>query len=447
MAGKYLHPDHKATPPQVEQLTCVKCGGALTLRAKGYTTTLVCPYCAALYNVTVNGLEIEGLSANKSNVTPYIPLGTRGKLHGATWEVIGFMQRRSPMTTWQEYLLFNPYKGFRWLTECLGHWNYVVTLHDVPKKNIIGNKLTYLDLTYQYYARYNAVVTYVVGEFYWRVKANDACQIEDYVCAPNILTQEKGADEQNWSLAEYIEPETIKTAFNLDANLPAKVGATINQPFKRKQELSAMVSVGVIGTIILAVFTFILIAANHEKTLSTGEFSAISNQVLSQSTPILPYNATTANSEPVSPNNQTPVNTETVSPTFEITDNKAFLHFYLYAPVNNSWVDLDAKLINEETGKSVYFESGVEYYHGYDEGYWSEGSTTNSMTFSALPKGKYHLVFNATTNAYGSLPVKYSLKQGGINGGSFFFTIFLMLLPSVVGLGYYFYFEYKRRIS
>ena len=35
--------------------------------------------------------------------------------------------------SWREYLLFNPYKGFRYLTEYNGHWNYVTPLKSVPE--------------------------------------------------------------------------------------------------------------------------------------------------------------------------------------------------------------------------------------------------------------------------------------------------------------------------
>lgn len=466
MAGKYFHPTRETTPPQVEQLTCVKCHGALTLRAKGFSTTLICPYCGAIYKASAKGIELEGVSANKSNIEPLIPLGTRGKLHGVTWEVIGFMQRRSSTNnTWQEYLLFNPYKGFRWLTEFNGHWNYVVSLHMIPK--IRHNLVTYLNQNYPFYASYQASVRYVIGEFYWRVQANDQCDINDYVNAPNILTQETtlkskikpSADpygslpgeahssistetmqsyqptegEQIWSLAEYIEPETIQTAFGLKEKLPEKIGASINQPFKQTNELTAVVSLGFIGAVIMSIFAFVLMIAIPNKTLVMGEIIApptINTNV------IPPIAAPTEAKPPL------------VSPTFEITNSKGLLRFNMQAPVTNNWVEIEATLINEDTGKSLYFDDGVEYYYGYDsEGRWSEGSQTDSKVFTALPKGKYHLVFDVTSGAAYDIPIKYQFKQGGVSGGNYLFALILMLLPSFAGLGYYFYFNYNRSIS
>ena len=36
---------------------------------------------------------------------------------------------------WDEYLLFNPYKGFRYLTEYDGHWNFVTPLEAMPQSS------------------------------------------------------------------------------------------------------------------------------------------------------------------------------------------------------------------------------------------------------------------------------------------------------------------------
>lgn len=449
MAGKYLHPEHDATPPKVEQLACLKCGGALTLRAKGYSTTVICPYCGAIYKASATGLDLEGMSQSKTSVKPLIPLGERGMLHGATWEVIGFMQRRSSQNvTWQEYLLFNPFKGFRWLTECQGHWNYVISLHDIPKV-LPGDKITYLDQGYTFYSTYHAAVLYVVGEFYWRVKANDTCVIRDYVHVPNILSKETSETEEVWSLAEYIEPETVKAAFKIQASLPAKLGASINQPFKQGSELSAIITSGVIGTVLLAIIGLFMMVNTHKKTLVYGELSAVTETKASASP--LQYGASSPlqyTGSAVAPAASLPVKTEVISPSFEITDDKAFLSFTVAAPVKNNWVEIDATLVNELTGKSEYFSNGVEYYSGYDsDGFWSEGSDRDTATFSALPKGQYHLVLNATTGNQSGIPVRYSFHQGGISAGNYFFALFLMILPTLCGLGYYYYFEYHRRIS
>ncbi|MGN7062052.1 DUF4178 domain-containing protein, partial [Neisseria sp. P0001.S006] len=75
---------------------------------------------------------------------PLIPLGTRGKFHGDAYEAIGFQVRtihvEGEAYSWAEYLLFNPFKGFRYLTEYNGHWNDVKPVKSLPKFVRSGSK-------------------------------------------------------------------------------------------------------------------------------------------------------------------------------------------------------------------------------------------------------------------------------------------------------------------
>ncbi len=68
--------------------------------------------------------------------------GTRGKWAGITWEVIGFQTRGyeedGVFYEWEEYLLFNPYKGFRYLTNYEGHWNFVTPVESLPERRALG---------------------------------------------------------------------------------------------------------------------------------------------------------------------------------------------------------------------------------------------------------------------------------------------------------------------
>ena len=66
------------------------------------------------------------------------PLGTRGKLATGEYEAIGFQIRSITVDgvvyPWAEYLLYNPYKGYRYLTEYNGHWNDIRTLRAIPSQ-------------------------------------------------------------------------------------------------------------------------------------------------------------------------------------------------------------------------------------------------------------------------------------------------------------------------
>ena len=61
-------------------------------------------------------------------------------VRGDEYDVIGFQERTTVTVdqmpeSWREYLLFNPAKGFRYLTEYNGHWNYIKPIQSMPAMN------------------------------------------------------------------------------------------------------------------------------------------------------------------------------------------------------------------------------------------------------------------------------------------------------------------------
>ena len=62
------------------------------------------------------------------------------------------------------------------------------------------------------------------------------------------------------------------------------------------------------------------------------------------------------------------------------------------AEVDNSWLDVEGDLIQQDSDLVQPFSAPVEYYHGMDGGEsWSEGSKETSVYLSALPAGAYTL--------------------------------------------------------
>jgi len=121
---------------------CPACGGALTLRAEGVSETLACQYCGAVLDARDPRRKILARYRAKFATPPKIPLGTRGAIRGETMEVVGFQHRAVQYSGvvygWDEYLLWNPYKGYRWLIESDGHWLYMKTIPDAPKEVKFG---------------------------------------------------------------------------------------------------------------------------------------------------------------------------------------------------------------------------------------------------------------------------------------------------------------------
>lgn len=117
---------------------CPGCGAALTIRAQGRTESIACGNCGSVIDAQDPKHQVLSKYRARIKHEPLIPLGKRGKLRGEEFECIGFMRRRvqyyGVIYEWSEYLLYNPFKGFRWLGEYNGHWTLYKTLTTPPKE-------------------------------------------------------------------------------------------------------------------------------------------------------------------------------------------------------------------------------------------------------------------------------------------------------------------------
>jgi hypothetical protein len=219
------------------QLNCPKCGAALSLRAPDRSERVGCPSCGALLDVQQGKLKLLQ-SLKPPPVQPILPLGSVGRYQGAEWTLIGFMQRFVTLEGtdyfWEEYLLYQPRLGFRWLTRSDDHWNWVET---VPPASVTGEGkyVSWGGRSFSLFQKARAKVAFVVGEFYWKVTAGEEVLSRDYVAAPEMLSEEvtKAGDEGevNWSHARYLRPEEVEAIFGLKEHLPAPMTIGPNQPF------------------------------------------------------------------------------------------------------------------------------------------------------------------------------------------------------------------------
>jgi len=125
------------TPPSVTSLVCRGCGAPLEIRAPGRSIVVACGACGTVLDAQDPDGKIIARYETKNTVVPRIPLGSRGRLKGEAWEVVGYQVRRTIADvpfTWFEHLLYNPTAGFRWLVEYGGHWTLTKSAAGVPKR-------------------------------------------------------------------------------------------------------------------------------------------------------------------------------------------------------------------------------------------------------------------------------------------------------------------------
>jgi hypothetical protein len=351
---------------------CPNCGGPVEFRGFGHALTIVCPQCLSVLDATSPILKIlQEAQDAQSRRTPLIPLGQRGKWAGTTWEVIGFQTRSveedGVTYEWAEYLLFNPYKGFRYLTNYDGHWNFVTPVESLPERRAIGSRpaVFFEGNLYRHFSGAQATTSFVLGEFPWRVKAGEEVLADDFVHPPFVLSSETTSGEVTWSKGEYIKGADLWKAFTLPGNAPRPQGIYLNQPSPYAGSIG-----GVWGVFLLMLLGLFVVAIMFG-ALSRGDMVFDEH-----------YHYSPADrGEP-----------SFVTKEFDVEGRTSNVEVTIRTNLINNWAYFNLALINETTGDAFDFGREVSYYAGNDsDGAWSEGNQESVAVIPRVPAGRYYL--------------------------------------------------------
>jgi Domain of unknown function (DUF4178) len=397
-----------------KSITCPSCGGTTEVRAAGYTVTLVCQYCSSVLDVANPDVQII-TEYHEAAGALAIPLGTRGDLKGVTWEVIGFLQRGDGYAVWDEYLLFNPYSGYRWLIDTGRGWSFGTMLTTAPTLEGGGGFVCQGQTFTAFFSGNTAKVLYVLGEFYWRVAVDEEVAASDYVSVPRMLSLEQSGSEINWTLSEWLDPKIVTAAFGVVASngwppLP-------HQPSPWGKGLFAMIVMGVVSffAIIVMIMMFGGSGARVEQQFTLGMDKA---------------------------DQSIPIGTLTVERAYQAVTIKASAE-----PLDNAWVDLEYSLVNRATQQSLDASGVLEQYSGSDsDGAWSEGDRSSTTKFASVPRGTYDLIVDASAHKWGGgsmnpwdssapseTPVQVIVRAspGGMFGSNLFLLSLLLFAPLI----------------
>ncbi len=346
----------------VKALNCPNCGAALTIRAFQHTLSVVCAQCLSVLDAKDPNLQILQQFEGRQRVAALIPLGSRGKWRNDPYEVIGFQVRTitdaGAQYSWHEYLLFNPYKGFRYLTVYDGHWNDVKPVSAVPEPASSRGKsaVNLLGRTYVHFQTASAETTFVMGEFPWRVKVGELVACTDYIAPPYILSSETVETETTWSLGEYVDGARIWEAFQLPGRPPRPAGVFANQPSPYAGKLKQLWFLCGILLLLLANLALLFSGFarkeqvfDHQYTFSPGVRDA-----------------------------------SFVTPSFDLAGRTSDVELSIRTNLRSNWAYFNFALINEATGQAYDFGREVSNYPG-------EGSPNDDVLIPSVPPGRYYL--------------------------------------------------------
>ncbi|MBS2035341.1 DUF4178 domain-containing protein [bacterium] len=421
----------------LKTLKCPTCGAPHEIRAGGLSQTLVCQYCDSGIDLNADATFRDVLKFEQAmgKVPAKVPLGSKGKLPGQdkTFTCIGFMAKATVVDgiryKWGEYLLYEPTRGYQWLTESNGHWSLLQPLHKVPVNpqgmpvgQPTNSQLALEGKTFKHFQSTHASVDYVAGEFYWRVRAGEGSQVVDYVCPPEVLSADSTQEEINWTRGQYVQASEVWKAFGLQGSPPESRGVANNQPNPYYAASSRRWLIYLLA--VVAGFLFMLFrAATTPKLCFTGNWDYLDYQA-----------------------DRVQVANVTVPP------GRHNLYISVHANgLDQRWGYFLISLIDEkgqqarDTAVQVYQERGSD-----DEGPWADSVNEAGAHLSGVQGGEYLLRVEPQSNVQGQdqpevmgppnpnprrlfsymLTIQPDLPQWG----SFWMMVMLGLLPPLYSL-------------
>ena len=214
-------------------LACPNCAAPLEVKL-ATTQSLSCRQCLSVVDISAGvGAELQSYQQNNAGAAgaePLLPLGRSGRLAlggpETPWQVVGYQERcdiptdsEDETSFWREYLLFNTLSGFVFLVDTSDGWSWVKPLTGAPE--VRGDTANWQGKSFRKRWSYTAKVSWVLGEFFWRVRRDERALVTDFEgsggAAAARLSREQTGNEVIWSLGETIDASTVADAFGIGA--------------------------------------------------------------------------------------------------------------------------------------------------------------------------------------------------------------------------------------
>ncbi|HMC16845.1 MAG TPA: DUF4178 domain-containing protein [Albitalea sp.] len=216
---------------RARSIECPNCGASLEVKL-ATTQSIVCHQCHAVVDVS------KGVGADLAHYVqdntgePLIALGSTGTLRlgkqALPWQVVGYVERcevddgsGDEQSFWREYLLYHRTEGFAFIVDAEDGWSWTAPVTGVPEMK--GENVRYEGTLYKKLYDYTGKITYVLGEFYWRLERDQRTDNTDYTglgsSGKKRLNRERtgSGDTQEivWSAGETLSADEVMKAFRL----------------------------------------------------------------------------------------------------------------------------------------------------------------------------------------------------------------------------------------
>jgi hypothetical protein len=415
-------PDAPEAAGAGERLACPNCGGSIELRVPDRSLCVTCSYCGSLLDCE-GPLVILARLGEVDKGHPSIELGASGTFDGVAYTVTGRLRRRvefpGGLAEWDEYLLYAPRAGYRWLVCSRGHYSFVTPLAPGAVQAEGDERVHYQNRYYRIFDRGTARVTGVWGEFYWKVTLGEAVQTADYVAPPAMLSRESSDSELHWSLGVYQTVAEVRRAFD-HPTLPDETrGVAAHQPFRHAH----WAPVAVLLAALLLGVVFLLRVTSDARQVYVGTFQLDASEAADTS------GASRAPDGPAY---------ILFTPPFEL-EARQNTSVRLELPLVNSWAYATVDLVHEASGELRSYGAELSYYAGVEGGEsWSEGSRDNEHLFGAGRAGSHVLRLEVQTPSPSGQRLSVSVAQDVFALGQLGWVLLSLAVPGgLIALAHY----------
>lgn len=405
-----------AIPPPVE-FDCPKCKRTNVRYLHDQTMNYVCPNCFVVIDNLNRKLEY---SLRKNVRKYYLKLGAMGTIKGTKYLVTGMLNKKSveDHSIWTEYTLYNPEKGYAWLTVYDGNWTFVEEMPVPPLyrwphyKKDFSRYINHDNEVYAKFLIYNTRVIAGRGEFHYDLSSVENALNVEYIKPPYMISFTKSASEIMWYKGEYIDSELIRSGFGI-SELPLKQSQGYLEEYKDQNKGRTVLALYLMTLLLAAIYMLVDNSIrDSSRLLNYSEFEIL----------------------PISMEHYKKVGE------FKLSQNNQVLEFkFRCAELNNNWAYLDVELLEKKTGKTTYFNMPVEFYSGYEGGeHWTEGDNEENTILSNMDKGEYSVGIKTIGSGSSPNTITLTIEKNIPIFRNFFM---LVLIAGIVPL----YYLYKSR--
>ncbi|MBO9617172.1 MAG: DUF4178 domain-containing protein [Dyadobacter sp.] len=354
---------------------CRTCNAESLVLTYPYGQSWVCGKCGTRHSYAGGEYATHG-ALHTYNQEFCFDIGDGITIEGGDYQVVGLAHKydtNSRTDYWHEYTLYSRLHGFMFLTESDGHWTYLKETRHAPKPTDARlHRIIFDKREFRRYSKYHYRILYALGEFPGNVFSNhEKTESMDYIAPPEILSIEKDHKKRvTWFRGKYVPRGVI--AEQTTSSLLERAGIAPAQPSFVNVSTETIVKSGGIA-LLLAMLVQILTGSTHTNRVIFNSEYTFSDSLNTQLF---------------------------ISPKFDLEKSSSNLELDFNAPLSNTWLELNATLVNAVNGNEYSAEEGIEFYSGTEDGeYWTEGSQNQTIHFTKIPAGTYFLQMTASRDS------------------------------------------------